>query len=741
MKEKNQSHIDEVAPAYEHFKNERYEQAIEVFKRVLENPDYDLEILDRAKYTRNCGLCYIRVAKYNEGRKCLEDVAEMTRQLDTLLQPESIQYIGLIHFRKGEYRQAIERYSQARALIDEKRYPEQYANLLNMIGMAQAEIGNMKEALVCLLDSLRIVELSGNPISHANKYLNIGTIYLNLDNNDKAREYFQRALDIFRREDDNGGISSALCNLATLSQNSNQRDEALRNYREALQIATKVGNKINMLTILNNIGSIHLNKGDLARAQDYYERSLALSREIGNKRVLLMNLRNISKVLFQKGDYDEALKYSEESLRVAIRSDSKTLMQGCYSLNAEIYEALGEYQKSLENMKQLVIAKNEFYEEDNRRKLAEMQTKYETEKKEKEAEILRQKNAELEMKNKLIEEQKIELGRTIEELEKSEIKYSIIEKDFLKNISREFVGESEPVRNIRNLISMVAKAANTNVLIIGESGTGKEIVARQIHLNSIRNKYNFYAVNSSAIPESLFESEFFGYEKNAFTGATRDHIGWFEIANGGTLFFDEVSAMQIDRQVKLLRVLEERRITRLGSRAEIPFDVRIISASNTRLYDNVKANEFREDLYHRLSTFTISLPPLRERKDDIPLLLEHFTKMFSSLMNKPIRRIENDVFQALMSYHFPGNIRELRNIVERAIIVADSSTLRRKHFSIPDCDDDAILPLEQMEKQHIEKALRMTGYNQRRTARLLQVDRKVIARRILKYGILDQLTH
>ena len=301
------------------------------------------------------------------------------------------------------------------------------------------------------------------------------------------------------------------------------------------------------------------------------------------------------------------------------------------------------------------------------------------------------------------------------------------------------IGESHSINKIKELISIVAISENTNVLITGESGTGKEIVARQIHQNSVRHNNSFCGINSSAVPGTLFESQFFGHEKNAFTGANKTHIGWFEIADGGTLFLDEIGTMSLDQQVKLLRVLEERKIIRLGSHREIPIDVHIISASNIDLVELVETNVFRKDLYHRLATFVIRIPPLRERKDDIPLLLEHFVNLFSLQLKKKIKKIEKSVEEALMKYHFPGNVRELKNIIERAMIVTDSSTLKLSHFSVPKSankdNHKDFLPMSEIEKLHITEALKISKYNQSHAADLLKIERRAVARKMKKYGI------
>ena len=240
--------------------------------------------------------------------------------------------------------------------------------------------------------------------------------------------------------------------------------------------------------------------------------------------------------------------------------------------------------------------------------------------------------------------------------------------------------KNKAVKNIISLVHKVAQSNSTSIMITGETGTGKELVARAIHDFSNRKNRNFCAVNVSAIPDTLFESEFFGYRKNAFTGAYTDKPGWFQVADNGTLFLDEIATMNTIVQSKLLRVLENQYYTPVGSTMALETDIRVISATNDDIQEKISANQFRSDLYHRLSTFVINIPPLRDRVEDIPILLEHFVKLFGKNSGKKILKIENSVNSALMSYNFPGNVRELKNMTERALILTNSSTLKLKTF-------------------------------------------------------------
>ncbi len=335
-----------------------------------------------------------------------------------------------------------------------------------------------------------------------------------------------------------------------------------------------------------------------------------------------------------------------------------------------------------------------------------------------------------------------------EKLKKVEKQFSYVSQELQDNIGHKLVGQSILIKNIIEIMTKVAHVDNTTVLISGESGTGKELVARGIHYLSNRKDEFFYTVNCSAIPETLFESEFFGHKKGAFTGADADKSGWFEIANQGTLFLDEIGDMPLNQQAKLLRILDEKKVKKLGSHQEIDVDVRVVTASNKNLQQHVKENKFRLDLFHRMSSFIIHLPPLRDRKSDIPLLLDHFIKYFSTNMGKQISYTDPEIAQKLKNYPFPGNIRELKNMVERAMILCDNNQLMWKDFehfitgSIPAesiqpsrTDEQEVFDLDEVEKSLIIKALEKTAYNKAQAAELLNITWQALDRRMKKFGL------
>jgi transcriptional regulator with PAS, ATPase and Fis domain len=297
------------------------------------------------------------------------------------------------------------------------------------------------------------------------------------------------------------------------------------------------------------------------------------------------------------------------------------------------------------------------------------------------------------------------------------------------------------------VLSLVRKVKNTpsSILIYGESGTGKELIARAIHFNSIRKDKPFIAINCAAIPETLLESELFGYVKGAFTGANSDKKGLFEAADHGSIFLDEVEAMSKSLQVKLLRVLQDRTFFKVGGTQNITVDIRVIAATNQRLEDAVKSKEFREDLYYRLNVIKIELPPLRERIEDIPLLVRYFINKFSKKLEKNIRRISDDAIEALINYKWPGNIRELENTIERAVVIAETDEITIKDLppgiTAPDSNSKKDWTLKHFEKNservHIQNVLSLAGGNKKKAAVLLGLGTTTLWRKIKKHQILQ----
>lgn len=330
--------------------------------------------------------------------------------------------------------------------------------------------------------------------------------------------------------------------------------------------------------------------------------------------------------------------------------------------------------------------------------------------------------------------------QVFKQFKEMEDRNSLISSELERMIERTFIGESHAIRQVLDLASTASHYNNTNVLITGESGTGKEIVARIIHYASEQKHNPFVPVNSSAVTDSLLESEFFGHVKGSFTGAIADKRGYFEMANTGTLFLDEIADMPFALQAKLLRAIEEKKIKRVGGSEEIQVDFRIISATNHDVDNLIKNKLFRLDLFHRLNTITINIPPLRERTEDIEPLLRYYVNYFADRLKKPIPKINAQLIEALKHYEFSGNVRELRNMIERAMIFCNTSTLSTLDFQLINpiksgSNTSVALNLEDQEQNLILNALNVCNYNQILTARMLGISRDSLIRRMKKYNI------
>ncbi len=309
----------------------------------------------------------------------------------------------------------------------------------------------------------------------------------------------------------------------------------------------------------------------------------------------------------------------------------------------------------------------------------------------------------------------------------------------------EMIGDSEPMHQIYNLIEMVA-GTDATVLVVGESGTGKELVARAIHHKSPRTNGPFVTVNCGALPESLLESELFGYEKGAFTGASGTKVGRFELADGGTLFLDEVGELSLKSQVDFLRVLDTKEFRRLGGTKVVKVDTRIIAATNRNLEEAVKEGRFREDLYYRLNVIPVRLPPLRDRADDIPLLVESFLREFAAQHQREPQEASREALRLLRLYAWPGNIRQLRNVIERLVVTVRDRTIHPHHLptEIQANEEESRTmlvtlgsPLAQIEREVIRRTLAEVTGHREKAAKLLGISPRALHYKIKEYGIRD----
>jgi len=328
------------------------------------------------------------------------------------------------------------------------------------------------------------------------------------------------------------------------------------------------------------------------------------------------------------------------------------------------------------------------------------------------------------------------LSKSKQEISQLKTKQKTLVQDIDQSFS-EIIGESEPMKKLLSIIDKVADT-DANILILGENGTGKEVISRAIHRKSERAENLFVNVDLGAIPENLFESELFGHTKGSFTDAKEDRTGRFEIADKGTLFLDEIGNLSLPLQSKLLTAIQKKEIVKVGANSPVPVDIRLICATNMPLKEMVDQSEFRQDLYFRINTVEIHVPPLRDRLEDIPLIANHFLDIYRKKYKKPETKISAEAFKKLKKYNWPGNIRELQHIIERTVIMSNSNILNASDFVLNISESSSMnknnLNLEEVEKQTIERALKKHSFNVSAAAKELGLGRTTMYRKMTKYG-------
>ncbi|MCD6163193.1 MAG: sigma 54-interacting transcriptional regulator [candidate division Zixibacteria bacterium] len=911
---------------------------------------------------------------------------EYGKQALTLAQKEkdrngeanSLNNIGAGNFFLGNYDKSLEYFLQSLEIKQEFSDKENIAGSFNNIGTIYLVLCDYNKALEYYLKSYKMYEDIGDTVNISKPLNNLGSIYLRINDYDKALEYCLKSLEVMEKIGDDKNIAGSLNNIGNIHLALCDNSKALEYYLKSLKITERIGDKLSVAASLNNVGSIYLKLGNYSKALEYYSNSMNIEKETGDKRGISETFNNIGSVYEKTGSYNEALEYYFKSLKIkkeigdkmgiansqynigniykqlknynkaylyieqvlkfAKEVEDKYLLQECYRLLSDLYSVKGDHKKSLEYYKMYADIKDSIFTKESSEKIAEMQTKYETEKKERENELLRRDNeiqkseiarqeyvrdslivmsglililaliiysryrvkqkankilnekniqiteqknhlsttlAKLQESNKIIEEKTKELkksekqyrtlyqsaedaifiirkdvfidcnpaaeamfgcsrsdiinrsyyefspylqpdsmeskekalekiknalkgehqffewvycrpdGTTFEtevslnrmkidvenmvlaivrniterklaerKLKESERRSTLLETEIInlhekQTGTRRIIGESEPMLKMFTMIDKVAET-DAAVLIYGETGTGKESVAHAIHSASFRKNKPLGIIDCGSIPAGLLESELFGHEKGAFTGAYSMKKGLFETSDGGTVFLDEISEIPFNLQSNLLRVLQEKDIRRVGETKRMNVNVRVIAASNKHLKPLVVAGKFREDLYYRLSVVPIEVPPLRERDDDIMLLAHYFLGQFGRKRNKI--GFTNDAQKAINSYQWQGNVRELKHKIERAVILNDSGYISAKDLKLENISGNNNIveyrtlilknnefnlkeTVEKYEKDIIKEAFSISSKNQRQTAKRLKLRLSGLQYKLKKYNI------
>lgn len=621
--------------------------------------------------------------------------------------------LGGIHLKLDNHTKAIKFFQRSYDLSSEMNDKKRMSVCLNNIGNVYFCLENYEKSLEYFLKSFKYREKTEEELHIANSLNNIGAIYLQINNNKKALGCFEKAFKIHSKIDNLSGIKVSLNNLGITFDKMKDYKKAMEYHKKSLAIRKESGNKTEISYALNNIGNIYKNKGEFTKALEFYLQAFEPDEKQIDKSMYLIILINLGSTYFEIKDYKNAIAYLQRSLRIASEMDLKENLLTIYSYLSDYYKEVGKFDDALEFYKKHSEIKDKLNEKNTSKKILELQMNFEIKQKAKEKEL--------------------------DKLKSIGDKYSLISKDLEQRIERDFIGESKAIKDIIKDTLKAAEYDKTNVLITGESGTGKEIIARIIHHASSRKEDGFYPINCSSVPDSLLESEFFGHKKGTFTGAVNDKKGLFQLAHKGTLFLDEIADMQLALQAKLLRAIEEKKIKRVGGAKEIHVDIRIIAATNQNIIKLLDEKKFRLDLYHRLNTLIINIPPLRERPEDIESLLNHFVQSLSKKINKSLPIIDPDLLDFLKQYNFPGNVREFKNLVERALIICENNILNQKCFPLihshQQTKTTSVLNIKENEIILIKSALKKTNFNKSKAAEILGISRHTLLRRIAELDI------
>jgi transcriptional regulator with PAS, ATPase and Fis domain len=578
--------------------------------------------------------------------------------------------------------------------------------------------------------------------------MNTATAYYNLNQLDKAIQYLSQALEQNKKTGNKDRQLMCMCNISILYCKLYRFEEAENLLIKAQQIAEADQMLMRKAIILLNLGNLYLHWDKYQDSVESFMQCITLCQQIGfnNPGFFFELYSNMAGAYRFAGGSDKSLECLDKAQECAEVMQDAELQLNVIMNRANLLIFINRHNEAYKILKKVITAsrKKKNYERwiiaqtnladvyENRKEytkalatLKELNFIY----KEYMAEVLSAQTKEYD--KKIAESyQKIEQADT-------EIKANPYKTE------KSFIGNSEASKKVLELVRLAAMHPNTNVLIVGESGTGKEIVASLIHSMSSRKQNPFVAVNTASITATLAESELFGHVKGAFTGATRDAKGIFQYAQHGSVFLDEIADMPFELQAKLLRALESRKITPVGSKAEIPINCRIISSTNRDLNKLIDQNLFRLDLMHRLNTITIHIPPLRDRKEDIKPLIDYYVTYCANELKVKTPVIERSFYQGIMHYPFPGNVRELKNIIEHLLILHKNEVWRIEHLqelnlTIPKNKTKLSIVKEKYisdERHEIIEALQKSGGKQKHAAKLLGISESTLCRRITKYGL------
>lgn len=671
----DQEYLQMVERILDYYKDNGFLKKTIFYAELLKEQHKEAERYDKLSGILNMlGKCYSQLSETDKAMDYLDEALEISRETGNReIESMCLTNIALLQRKMNKLDDCLESYFKAREIMEDILQDPDQQNNKNL-----------------LADYLQVLD-------------QIGVIYNILKQPEMALEYMELSLSKAKETNMDRSIYSTLINLGVY-YSSRDLDRSLKYYLEALKYIRKTDDKHILSVVTNNIGGVYEDKGEYKTAQGYYFKALKMAEECEQNDFILFFNKHIGSVYYKQRNYEKALYYIDKSIELAKKCKHTSELEENYHLLSKIYRAMKDYDKALEYSDKYIEIKEKSLSRDMHQHVNVLQKKYE---------------------------------KTKKELNFNIRKTSLISEVLQKKMNLNFIGNSPEIRKVQKLALQAANTPDSNVLITGESGTGKEIIANIIHYASSRHDNMFISVNSGSIPEHLMESAFLGHKKGAFTGAVTDKIGYLVMADKGSLFLDEIGDMPMHLQTKLLRIIENKKFLPVGAEKEIESDFRLITATNKDIDKLIEDNKFRVDLFYRINAIEIRIPPLRDRKEDILPLTKHYLKHYAHVLNKPIPNLDHDLIEFLENYSFPGNVRELKNMMERAMIIIKSDTispndliLRNQLNTALDQNSMQLTTLAEMEERLINKALASTGNNVSKAARILGIHYTTLNRKL-----------
>jgi len=670
------------------------------------------ESVAKAKLYQSFGYIFWLIQDIPKSKKYLQQSLELINDTDNNFAiPSRYTNLGYIYEFSGDYDKAEKYYNRGLNYAKQYSYKAALRLAYAALGRLYYSRGNYTPAIKFFRENLTLSDKDNHNINRLTTMTNLANSYNKMEKYGIALQYFKKLKTEWLKKENPELYNSNLVNMALTHINLKNYKKAADNLQTALKFAQEKGVGEIQFACYLNLANIYQKKNNLNKAVEFYKKSIKIAEKTNIKKQKNAAYLHIANFYKKNNLPQKAIPYFNKSLKISRGGNNPKKICTIFQSLSECYEKSGKFKKAYEFLK--------LYEET--RKKLEREDKVE--------------------EDDLDKSTTVSAGRSKQYMFKEGI--SLISWEMSNRIGAQLIGKSSAMQKVIQQAFLASNNSESSVLILGESGTGKEIIAKLIHYASDRHKGPFISVNSAALSSSLAQSSLFGHKKGAFTGASSDHKGYFEAADNGTIFLDEISEMPLDIQAQLLRVLEEKKIKHLGSHKKRKIDFRLISATNRNIYQLVENDNFRFDLINRIDTLKIKIPPLRKRKEDIPLLIEFYLDIITRRLKKSSPKISSKAIDLLCEYDYPGNVRQLINILEKLILFCNNDRIEKSDIYFWDAAKNTetgskkfeTLNLKANERELIMQALQQTNNVQVEAAKLLGISPSALSRRLKKMDI------